>query len=114
MVRLKLLLDECIPEEFRKEFPGYEAHSAKWAGYCGIVNGNLLAKAGQEYDVLITVDQNLRHQNKISKFNIGVILVITEYTGIKYLMPHLDAIKEALKRIKLGQVIIVGEMETGS
>ena len=66
------------------------------------------------YDVLITVDQNLRHQNKIAKYAFGVVLALVKRNKLSELLPLVDAIKEALKRIKPGQVIIVGEMETGS
>ena len=30
---MKILLDECLPLDFRHSFPGHEAHTVQWAGY---------------------------------------------------------------------------------
>lgn len=29
---MKILLDECLPLDFRHSFSGHEAHTAQWAG----------------------------------------------------------------------------------
>jgi len=55
----------------------------------------------------------MRNQNKISKYNLGVILVLTKRTKPDEIWPKVEAIKDALKRIKKGQVIVVGETESG-
>ncbi len=30
---MKILLDECLPVDFRHLLPGHEVHSAEWAGF---------------------------------------------------------------------------------
>ncbi len=62
---MKLLLDECIDRKFAKEFVDYEIKTVPQMGWAGIKNGELLALAQAEFDVFITVDQNLSFQ-KIS------------------------------------------------
>jgi hypothetical protein len=42
---MKILLDECLPLDFRHSFPEHEAHSAEWAGLKGKKNGELLREA---------------------------------------------------------------------
>ncbi len=32
---MKILLDECLPVDFRYSFPSHDAHSAEWAGFKG-------------------------------------------------------------------------------
>ncbi|MEI6232799.1 MAG: DUF5615 family PIN-like protein [Planctomycetota bacterium] len=110
---MKLLLDECLPVQLRKWLPEHEVHTAKWAKLDHVTNGHLLSAAENIYDVLITVDRNMRNQNKISKYNLGVILVLTKRTKPDEIWPKVEAIKDALKRIKKGQVIVVGETESG-
>jgi predicted nuclease of predicted toxin-antitoxin system len=39
---MKILLDECLPLDFRHSFPGHEVHTAEWAGFKGKKNGDLL------------------------------------------------------------------------
>jgi hypothetical protein len=55
---MKILLDECLPLDFRYSFPG--AYTAQWAGLKGTKNGELLRAAeAAGYDVLLTVDQGI-------------------------------------------------------
>jgi hypothetical protein len=42
---MKILLDECLPLDFRHSFPGHDTHSAEWAGLKGKTNGELLRDA---------------------------------------------------------------------
>ncbi len=42
---MKILLDECLPVDFRHSFPKHDAHSAEWAGLKGKKNGELLLAA---------------------------------------------------------------------
>ena len=52
---MKILLDECLPLDFRHSFPGHDAHTAEWAGLKGKTNGELLREAERAgYEVLLT------------------------------------------------------------
>jgi predicted nuclease of predicted toxin-antitoxin system len=42
---VKILLDECLPLDFRHSFPQHEVHAAQWAGLKGKKNGELLRAA---------------------------------------------------------------------
>ena len=55
---MKILLDECLPLDFRHSFPTHDAHTVQWAGLKGRKNGELLRAAEVAgYDVPLTVDQ---------------------------------------------------------
>jgi len=41
---VKILLDECLPIDFRHHFENHECHSAEWAGIKGFKNGELVAR----------------------------------------------------------------------
>ena len=54
---MKILLDECLPLDFRHSFPNHDAHTTQWAGLKSKKNGELLLAAeAAGYDVLLTVD----------------------------------------------------------
>lgn len=42
---MKILLDECLPIDFRHHLPGHEVHTAEWAGFKSLKNGKLLEEA---------------------------------------------------------------------
>ena len=69
---MKVLLDECVTRKLRHDFQGHEVHSIEYAGMKGLKNGELLRAASGQYDVLITTDQNLRHQQNLKSFNIAI------------------------------------------
>jgi len=53
---MKILLDECLPLDFRHSFPNHEAHTTQWVGLKSKKNGELLLAAEMAgYDVLLTV-----------------------------------------------------------
>jgi hypothetical protein len=55
---MRILIDECIDERFRNAFTGHDCQTARYAGFAGLQNGDLLAAAEiAKFDVFVTVDQ---------------------------------------------------------
>jgi len=53
---MRILLDECLPVDFRRAFSEHEVHTVQWAGLKGKKNGELSAAAETAgYEVLLTV-----------------------------------------------------------
>jgi hypothetical protein len=106
---MKILLDECLPLDFRLSFPGHEVHTAQWAGLKGKKNGVLLQSAELAgYDVLLTVDQGIPHQQNLAGRNLSFVLVKSSTNRVEDLLPWADAILTVLKTIMPGQVVRVG------
>jgi hypothetical protein len=77
---MKLLLDECPPIDFRNSFTGHDVHTAQWAGLQGKKNGDLLRSAELAgYDVSLTSDQGIPHQQNLAGLNLAVIVVRAPY-----------------------------------
>jgi hypothetical protein len=80
-------------------------------GLKGLPNGVLLAAAEQAgYDVLITVDKNMPHQQNLSGRRISVIVLdgrSTSFDDLVILMPDVLA---ALDGLQAGQVLRVGSL----
>lgn len=64
---MRLLLDECIDERLRREFPGHECQTARYAQLAGLKNGRLLhAAEAAGFDVMITVDQSIPSKTSLT------------------------------------------------
>jgi predicted nuclease of predicted toxin-antitoxin system len=65
---MKLLLDECVPRKatFLLAADGHECQTAGEAGLAGKENGELLREAEKRFDVLLTIDKNIPHQQNLS------------------------------------------------
>lgn len=105
---MKALLDECVPRKLRREIGEHEVFTVTERGWSGIKNGKLLELAEAEFEVFLTVDQNLKYQQNLKAFNIGVILLVARNNRLKSLLPMMPAVREALENIKAGDFIRVG------
>src|SRR5206468_750995 len=79
-------------------FPGHEVHSAKLIGWAGKKNGELLGlMALNGFDVLITHDKNLRHQQNLKNFNLTVIILSAKINRDIFVQPLIEKVQELLK-----------------
>ena len=72
---MKLLLDECVTRHLKRDLADHEVHTLEEAGFKGLENGDLLKAASGVYEVLITVDRNLPHQQNIAGLNIAILIL---------------------------------------
>jgi hypothetical protein len=105
---VKILLDECLPVDFRLSFPQHETHTAEWAGFKSHSNGALL-KAAEEagYDVLLTVDHGLTYQNNFTDRRIAVVAIRAKTNQLEDLVPLVERISEVLAMICPGEIVRV-------
>ena len=104
---MKLLLDECIPARLRFDFAGHEVHTLDQAGLKGLKNGVLLRTASAEFDVLITVDQNIPYQQNLAELSIAIVIMVARsnrYSDLRVLAPK---VLDALGSIGSGEIIRV-------
>lgn len=105
---MKVLLDECLPLDFRHTFPEHETHTAEWAGFKGRRNGDLLRAAeAAGYDALLTVDQGIPHQQPSAGRRISIIVIRSQTNQLEDLLPLADAILRALRAIEPGQTMTI-------
>jgi predicted nuclease of predicted toxin-antitoxin system len=105
---MKILLDECLPLDFRHSFSSHEAHTVQWAGFKGKSNGELLRAAELAgYDVLLTVDQAIPQQQDAAGRKLSIILIRSRTNQIQDLLPFVDTILAALKLIQPCQMVII-------
>jgi hypothetical protein len=64
---MRILLDECINPRVRAAFKGHRVKTVVEMGWQGITNGKFLALAESDFDVFVTLDQNLEYQQNVFK-----------------------------------------------
>jgi predicted nuclease of predicted toxin-antitoxin system len=105
---MRVLLDECVPRKLRRELAEHEVLSVTERGWSGIENGELLALAEAEFDVFLTVDQNLKYQQNLKAFNIGIIVLVARTNRLRTLLPLMPDVRKALESIKVGDYVPLG------
>jgi predicted nuclease of predicted toxin-antitoxin system len=105
---MRLLLDECIDWDFRHGFAGHECHTAQFAGLKGKSNGELLRSAeALGYQVVITVDRNIQHQQNLAGRKISILALQVKTNQLEDLLQMQAAVLNALEKILPGQFLLV-------
>jgi predicted nuclease of predicted toxin-antitoxin system len=101
---MRLLLDECLPKQLKRELPGHQVMTVPEAGLAGVKNGALLRRASERFDVLVTVDANLRFQQNLTGISLGILVLRAVSNDISDLRPLIPAAMAALSTITAGAV----------
>lgn len=106
---MKLLLDECVTRYLKPDFIGHEVKTVREAGFTGLKNGELLKAAERAFDVLVTVDQSIRHQQNLPAFNLGVLILAAKTNKYGDLKPLVPRALDVLKSLQPGAFALVEE-----
>ncbi len=104
---MKVLLDENLPKKLKQDFQEYEVYTVREKGWSGKSNGELITlMITDHFDVLLTFDKNLEHQQNFRKFPLSVFALNASdntYATLKALVP-------SIKR-KLSEPLTIGVIE---
>ena len=103
---MKLLLDENLPKKLKKDFPEHEIYTVTDKDWNGKKNGELLSlMLDESFDILMTFDQNLEHQQNFAKYPITVIVLMAENNTYAVLSEIVENVKlELEKPLKSGAI----------
>jgi hypothetical protein len=104
---MKILLDECVTRYLKRDLAAHEVLTVEEAGFKGLKNGRPLQAASGQYDVLITVDQNLTYQQNLKSFRIAVVLLTARRSTYPFLRPLMPRVLDELDKIKAGSLVVV-------
>jgi predicted nuclease of predicted toxin-antitoxin system len=103
---MRLLIDECIDERLRLLFPGHDCQTVRFANLAGLKNGRLLdAAEAADFDVLITVDQNIPDQQNLTGRKISLVILCGPTNRLRDLTRLVPAAVSALGSIGPGGVV---------
>jgi hypothetical protein len=103
---MRLLIDECIEERLRREFPGHDCQTARYAQLAGLKNGRLLLAAeATGFDVIVTVDQSIPWQQNLAGRNIALLILCAPTNRLLDLQRLVPAALAVLPHIQSGQVV---------
>ena len=101
---MRIHFDEDAPRPLRRYLIGHDVRTAQEMGWAGVQNGALLSLVEQSgFDVLLTFDQNLRHQQNLSGLQFALLVVIAPNKRMETLTPHAQALLSLLQTVKPGQ-----------
>ncbi|HEV8636093.1 MAG TPA: DUF5615 family PIN-like protein [Chloroflexota bacterium] len=105
---MRVLIDECLPRRLKQHLPGHQVATVPEMGWAGTENGPLLRLAQEQFDVFVTVDQNLRFQQNVRRLRLGVVMLVAPSNRLDALVPLIPDPLDALAAVRPGTVIRVG------
>ena len=104
---MRILLDECLPRRLKNELPDHFVQTVPEAGWAGKQNGELLRLAERDFDVLITNDQNMEHQQDLKRFDLSFVVLVASTNDIDDLKPLMTAVNDAVATIEAGEILYI-------
>ena len=74
---MRVLFDQGVPVPLREYLRGHDVRTAFELGWAQLSNGELLASAEKDFDVLVTTDRNLQHQQNLSGRRLAILVLPT-------------------------------------
>lgn len=95
---MKIIIDECVPSIVKQDLPSRDIMTVQEMGWAGLKNGELLKLVSAKFDVFVTSDKNIRHQQKLSQFDIAFILLPgNQVPTVKAILPDLDTVLDTIQ-----------------
>lgn len=100
---MRILLDHCVSIEAKSLLTAAQVSHASELGWSTLSNGSLLTAANAEFDLLVTVDKNMRFQSSLR--------------GLQLIVAVLDVrsnLPEELARVMATRQGTIGDLQPGT
>lgn len=96
---MRTLLDESVPGHLGALLVGHSVVTVQGRGWASIQHGKLLALAAGEFDVLLTADKGMAHQQNPATLPVSILIVLPRSNRIANLAVAVPAILSALAEL---------------
>ena len=109
---MRILLDENVDRRLKHDFAeGHELTTVVEAGWAGKKNGELLGLAEQGFDMLVSTDKGIPHQQNLSRFDLAVVLLRAKSNALEDLTPLMAEVNALLGSVEPGTIVRVPSKE---
>lgn len=103
---MRVLLDEMLDQRL-KEFLPEETMSVRERGWGSKKNGELLQLAEKEFDIFLTSDKGIPHQQNLSRFDLAIVIMRAKSNRYEDLVSLMDGANESFGNARPGTVTFV-------
>lgn len=105
---MRVLLDEQIDWRLARSFdPEHAVETVRGRGWLGKKNGVLLQAAAAEFDVLVTMDRGMRHQQNLPAHDLAVVLVVARSNRRGDTLPAMPEVNRLLPTVEPGRFYVI-------
>jgi hypothetical protein len=100
---MRILFDHGTPAPLRRALTGHAVLTAHDMAWAELDNGALLKAAEAQFDVPITTDRNLRHQQSLAGRRLAILVLPT--TSWPKIRDHEAQVAAAVNALRAGDVV---------
>ena len=101
---MQILFDHNLPRKLRRDFLPHQIGLTKELGWNRFSNGVLLSLAQTEFDVLLTVDANIYHQQDVALYDIAVIVLRVYNNRYESIVPLVSEALALFEQVAPGEI----------
>ncbi len=109
---MNILLDHCVPRPLRRLFAEHWVRTTNDMGWSTLKNGELLRAAASEFDLVLTVDQNLEREHNLFALPITVVVMVAHSNRLESLESIVPTVLRAIGQITGKHLIRVDDQGT--
>lgn len=110
---MKILLDNCVRKRLHRFFGGHEVLHATDVGWEELRNGDLLRQANERFDVLVTVDKNMRFQSNLREMRLRVAVLNVKSNDFGHLADAVRTLLPMLESLPEGEFTVIRPYPSG-
>lgn len=95
-------MDRRLKRDFAE---AHEVSTVAEAGWAGKSNGELLRLAEERFDVFLSTDKGIPHQQNLSRLDLAVVLLRARSNAHEDLAPLMDEVDAKLESIRPGTLV---------
>jgi hypothetical protein len=104
---VRILLDESVPRQLAAHLGEHEVTTVTGQGWSGLQNGELLRRAAGTFDVFVTGDRGIEHQQNMTALGLGLVVIVARDNRVETVIAPAPRIREALEAVKPGTTVRV-------
>jgi predicted nuclease of predicted toxin-antitoxin system len=96
---MRILFDQGTPVPLRRHLLDHVVDTAHEKGWSELSNGDLLDAAEKDgYELLVTTDQNLKHQQNLTDRQLAIVVLLsTSWPRIRQRVEEIQTVVDAIK-----------------
>jgi hypothetical protein len=105
---VRVLLDESLPRPLAILVKGHDARTVTEMRWTSLGNGELLRRAAEHFDVVLTADQNIEFQQNLKTLPVAVVVLVAASNRLESLEPLLPELLRVLAMLQPKTLVRVG------
>ena len=107
---MRILIEECVPKQIRNSIVAHNVRTVTEMGWSGSNDQQLLSlMQSNQFDLVITVDQNIQYQQNFQTFTLSIIVLVAATNRRDDLLPLMPSVMNAMPLIVPGIILSIDQ-----